>query len=150
MLLPLLLERGLLRHRVGHARQHRLDQTEAQRVARVDLAGLEARTGELRGGLRRSLQRGRGLLLEHLRLGLLRGGRLLLTGAGRTALRLRTASGLGVAGPAVLRLLVPALGTLAGRLGARTLLAEARLRLALARTAAGEPRTRSALARHAP
>ncbi|WP_223243290.1 hypothetical protein, partial [Streptomyces sp. CBMA123] len=47
-----LLLRGRLRlGRVRHARQHRLHQAEAQRVTRVDLAGLEARPGELLGGV---------------------------------------------------------------------------------------------------
>lgn len=62
--------------RVRHVRQYRLDQTEAQRVTRVDLAGLEARPGELRGALhRRGLGRrqrlGLRLRLDLLRLGLL-------------------------------------------------------------------------------
>ncbi|MFE4602099.1 hypothetical protein ACFRKE_14715, partial [Kitasatospora indigofera] len=133
----LLLTDGL---RTGRVRQHRLDQTEAERVARVDLAGLEARTGELR---RRLLGRGLGLCVRRgglLALGTLRQRALRQALAGPGTLRaalLRQATGRGpvlpavrataaggLVGPAVLRLLGLAGAVRVGQFGAgaRTLL----------------------------
>ncbi|KJY25515.1 hypothetical protein VR45_39160, partial [Streptomyces sp. NRRL S-495] len=164
-LLLRLLDVPLRTARVRHARQHRLHQAEAQRVARVDVTGLEPRPGHLlgalhRGGVGRRQRLGlrslrQRLLLARLRTvalgGLLRTAALTLLRALGTLRRPALRTGTALAGALALR--QPVLRTLARagtlrcrRAGAARLVGPAVLRLLAAAGGGGTGALRTLLA----